>query len=109
MQSIKNQLGMIQIWHDPTESLLHPAARSEAQSLCSGRSEARGRGQRVVSFSFWGELETGYFRGIRDNLALMEELYPGWVMRLYVSSQRLGDEARRTLCDIQCNATISTV
>ena len=54
----------------------------------------------MVSFSFWGELETGYFRGIRDNLALMEELYPGWVMRLYVSSQRLGDEARRTLCDI---------
>ena len=63
----------------------------------------------MVSFSFWGELETGYFRGIRDNLALMEELYPGWVMRLYVSSQRLGDEARRTLCDIQCNNTISTV
>ena len=54
-------------------------------------------------------MQSGYFRGILDNLAMMETNYPGWVMRLYVSSARLSKESVRTICDIQCNQTISTL
>ena len=39
-------------------------------NLCSERSERRGTHQKVVSFSFWGEMETGYWNGIVDNLGL---------------------------------------
>ena len=40
-------------------------------NLCSGRSERRGPHQQVVSFSFWGEADTGYWNGILDNLGLL--------------------------------------
>ena len=62
-----------------------------------------------MSFSFWGKLESGYFRGVVDNLDLMRSLYPNWVMRLYVSRSKLDIDAINTICDIQCNVTISTV
>ena len=39
-------------------------------NLCSKISERRGSHQKVVSFSFWGEMETGYWNGIVDNLGL---------------------------------------
>ena len=54
-------------------------------------------------------MQNGYFRGILDNLAMMKKLYPGWVMRLHVSSARLSNESVRTICDIQCNQTVSTM
>ena len=52
--------------------------------LCSRRSQSRGRHQKVLSFSFWGNMDTGYWRGIVENLDLMELHYPDWVLRLYV-------------------------
>ena len=77
--------------------------------LCSRRSVASGPGQRVVSFSFWGELGTKYGRGVAENLQLMARLYPGWVMRLYVSTARLDNSSLETLCDIQCNNTFGNL
>ena len=77
--------------------------QSMTSNLCSGRSKSRGVQQKIVSFSFWGELKTGYFRGILDNLELMRTVYPGWVMRLYVSRVKTDEDAVSTLCDIQCN------
>ena len=91
------------------ESLSNPREVNETGNLCSKRSSRRGLDQKVVSFSFWGEMQNGYFRGILDNLAMMETLYPGWVMRLHVSSARLSNESVRTICDIQCNQTVSTM
>ena len=40
----------------------------DSGNLCSSRSSARGLHQRVVSFSFWGEMKTGYWEGIVANL-----------------------------------------
>ena len=37
-----------------------------------------------VSFSLWGD-ESKYTLGIIENAKLMPEVYPGWVMRVYVS------------------------
>ena len=91
------------------ESLSNPQKQNETGNLCSQRSSRRGSDQKVVSFSFWGEMKNGYFRGILDNLAMMETNYPGWVMRLHVSSAKLSNDSVRTLCDIQCNQTVSTM
>lgn len=91
------------------ESLSNPQKQNETGNLCSPRSSRRGLDQKVVSFSFWGEMKNGYFRGILDNLAMMETHYPGWVMRLHVSSAKLTNDSVKTLCDIQCNQTVSTM
>ena len=44
--------------------------------------------QKVLSFSFWGQMSSGYFNGIVGNLELMRTLYPDYVMRLYVSKAK---------------------
>ena len=85
------------------ENFSSSVTQSMTSNLCSGRSKSRGVQQKIVSFSFWGELKTGYFRGILDNLELMRTVYPGWVMRLYVSRVKTDEDAVTTLCDIQCN------
>ena len=91
------------------ESLSNPQKQNETGNLCSQRSSRRGSDQKVVSFSFWGEMKNGYFRGILDNLAMMETHYPGWVMRLHVSSAKLTNDSVRTLwfsvmrLSAQCN------
>ena len=63
-------------------------------TTCSLSAFERGSHQKVVAFTFY-ELESGeelgvksdksrhYFEGIVDNLSLMKEYYPGFVMRLY--------------------------
>ena len=62
-------------------------------TTCSPSAFARGSHQKVVSFTFYepesselgvkSEQTRHYFEGIRDNLSLMKEYYPGFVMRLY--------------------------
>ena len=63
-------------------------------TTCGPSAFERGSHQKVVAFTFY-ELESGeelgvksdksrhYFEGIVDNLSLMKEYYPGFVMRLY--------------------------
>ena len=40
--------------------------------MCGAAAAARGPGQRVAAFSFYGESDTGYWRGIRGNLDLLQ-------------------------------------
>ena len=67
-------------------------------TTCGPTAFERGSHQKVVAFTFYeseSDLEVKsdetrhYFEGIRENLALMKEYYPDFVMRLYyeVSSQ----------------------
>ena len=67
---------------------------------CSLRSERRGLHQRVVSFSFWGDLHTAYWTGVVENLRLMELHYPGWVLRLYVSEDLVSGDTPSKLCKL---------
>ena len=62
-------------------------------TTCGPSAFERGSHQKVVAFTFYEpeSSEVGvksdqtrhYFEGIRDNLSLMKEYYPGFVMRLY--------------------------
>lgn len=76
---------------------------SSKGTFCSKQSEKRGPGQRVVSFSFYGELKSAYFNGIAANLNSIQNFYPGWLMRLYVDSSTLNLNSSQVLCDLSCN------
>ena len=77
-----------------------------SQNLCSPASARRGDGQRVVSFSFYGDLTGRYWAGIRDNLELLPDFYPGWVMRLYVSREDNSLATVEQLCSLQCTSPL---
>ncbi|XP_049849060.1 uncharacterized protein LOC126317237 [Schistocerca gregaria] len=54
-------------------------------STCGEGATARGPGQRVVAFSYYGDVNNtrGYYTGIERNAAAIGGLYPGWTMRVY--------------------------
>ena len=69
---------------------------------------------RVVAASFWGDMQTGYYRGIVDNIRLTEvgqsipltlqEFYPGWIFRLYVDGGEMKNETKQQLCEVSCSS-----
>ena len=85
---------------NPSDFWDHQSSHNSSRNLCSIRSEKRGAHQKVVSFSFWGEMKTAYWNGIVENLELMEVLYPGWVLRLHVSRDLVTRETQTQLCDL---------
>ena len=58
-----------------------------SETSCSRAAYARGYGQNIVGFSFYGDPRSEhhkskkYYQGIVDNLKLMPKYYPGWIMR----------------------------
>ena len=69
---------------------------------------SRGKGQKVVGFSFYGDLNSdhskskGYFEGIKGNLDLMPKYYPGWIMRVYFDLDPK-HPVLKDLCDLACS------
>ena len=92
-------------------------AKNATLSTCSDSATARGPGQRVISFSFFGKHEKkgklshsalsstdNEFDGIMQNLKLVEKFYPAYSMRLYTDISDETDPTRHSnLCDIYCN------
>ena len=78
------------------------------QTTCGRDAWRRGVGQKIVGFSFYGDINTnmskkkGYFQGIVDNLKLMPRYYPGWVMRLYYDLED-ADPLMEDLCNLACH------
>jgi len=68
----------------------------------------RGPGQKIIGYSFYGDIEAAhedkkdYFLGIYENLKLMPKLYPGWIMRVYVDLDEK-DPIMEDLCELACS------
>lgn len=83
-----------------------------AESLCSSYSTSRGPGQKVISFSLYGNAAaangTFYNGGIEKNLEAMREHYPsGFLVRIYHDFDFGDGERLDVLCRISCrNADI---
>jgi len=68
----------------------------------------RGGNQKVISFTFFESSNEvpkndnirGYFMGIRENLNLIHQYYPGYVMRLYYQASKT---VKEQLCEIACS------
>ena len=84
-------------------------AVNEPPRSCIVSGEGSYLGQCKTSRRIVDSSTTKYGRGVADNLQLMARLYPGWVMRLYVSTARLDNSSVETLCDIQCNNTFGNM
>lgn len=77
-------------------------------TTCSKHAWARGRGQKVVGFSYYGDSASahhkakGYLQGIEDNLKAMPRYYPEWTMRLYYDLPP-EDPILDHLCNLACS------
>jgi hypothetical protein len=85
-----------------------------ARSTCSQRATDRGKGQKVISYSFYGPLDSAYFNGIVENLAGIQLLYSDYVMRLYYNRINVAQKEnnnndnsttkfQEALCELYCN------
>jgi hypothetical protein len=78
------------------------------QTTCGWDSFRRGATQKIVGFSFYGDMksklsiEKGYFEGLIENLKLMTSQYPGWIMRLYFDVDK-NDPLMNALCNLACS------
>ena len=76
----------------------HP---NHTASKCGESASARGPGQQIFSYVAYGPLGEKYANGINGNAELMEELFPGYVLRVYHDTQN--DSASMSkLCEIFC-------
>ena len=78
------------------------------QTTCSYDAFLRGPHQKVISFSFYGDINSdrskmkGYFEGIVGNLKLIPKFYPGWIMRLYYDLDK-NDPILKDICTLACS------
>ena len=75
------------------------------RTTCGGSAFARGPGQKVIGYTFFGRSDGGgserrYFDGIDLNAAAAAELYPGWTVRVY--HNLTGDTGLERLCAVAC-------
>ena len=69
----------------------------------------RGRGQKVVGFTFYGDVisnqskSRGYMKGIKEKLDLMSKYYPVWVMLVYRDLDRKHPALLKDLCHGACS------
>ncbi|XP_023332449.1 uncharacterized protein LOC111704444 [Eurytemora carolleeae] len=74
------------------------------KTLCGIHAESRGEKQKIISFSFFGDLKSVYYNGIENNLNYLDEYYPGWNMRLYLDPTNLNRNASHDLCTLSCKS-----
>lgn len=78
------------------------------KTTCGMDAFVRGSGQKVVSFSLYGDSSSdhwkkkAYFEGVRGNLELMRKYFPEWIMRIYFDLEP-GDPVLKELCNLACH------
>ena len=81
-------------------------ANYKVTSNCDTYATLRGRGQKVVAYSFYGDsskntrVRTHYLDQIQDRASEVAAQYPGWLMRIYFSADDAFSQS--ALCDIWC-------
>jgi len=82
------------------------ASHSPKETFCGEKVAGRGINQWVVSSSFFGKNGSKYAQGISENLKLIQDFYPGWLFRLHVNIESLGEDVADMLCNLHCSSTI---
>ena len=55
---------------------------------CNEKAQNQGTGQKVFSFSVFGESYNGYWWGIPTQVVWIEKLFPGWLVRFYTNQPK---------------------
>lgn len=79
----------------------HPI-QNFTQSTCDIYASQRGPHQKVVSYSFYGNITSPYFTGVAKNVEQVTQLYPGWVMRVYHGVDTHQPKNLAALCKLWC-------
>ncbi|XP_076046060.1 uncharacterized protein LOC143028182 [Oratosquilla oratoria] len=82
--------------------------RLEMISNCNDYATSRGPGQKVVSYTYYGDTKDPmiyhrYFSEIPNRAAEVMDKYPGWIMRVYHNVSDLDLEGQKLLCDVFCS------
>ena len=88
------------------ESKSPPKYRPLEESVCSNDATRRGTGQRVISFSMFGEKQKNiyYMKGLLKNVEAIKKYYPSqYIVRIYFNEQQLSSKSKKWLCDIYCS------
>ena len=72
------------------------------RSTCGQYASDRGPGQKIIAFTFYGNLNSKYFAGIASNAASIQSSYPGYVMRLYFNKNSMRRDGLNKICDLFC-------
>ena len=81
------------------------------QNSCGSDSKRKGAGQKIFSFSFYGDTNSdlhnrrAYFKGIRENIDIIKLNFPDWNVRIYHDFSR-NDPVYEQLCQIVCQEPI---
>jgi len=73
------------------------------KSSCGNFADLRGPHQKVVSYSFYGDTSSGYFKGIAVNMDLIRNLYQDWVVRVYHDIAPTNVKGSADLCELICS------
>lgn len=87
------------------DSAFVPDNTSDRFNWCSSESSLRGRHQKVISYVLYGKVNERYFSLIKNISSTAEEIYPGWIVRIYhnfVNQSGPEQEARDHLCNVYC-------
>ena len=60
--------------------------------------------KKIISFSLWGD-KTAYYYGMLENILKRNEIYPGWVIRIYYGEGSLISKfipIYQTFPDVEC-------
>ncbi len=80
-------------------------------SVCSDYATGRGRGQKVVSYSYFRISQKNntsdsddYLEGISKNYEAIQSYYPGFIMRVYTNVSEITEaKTHSDLCNLFCN------
>ncbi|KAL7644117.1 UNVERIFIED_CONTAM: hypothetical protein RMT77_004940 [Armadillidium vulgare] len=82
------------------------------QSTCSDFSTQRGKGQRVLSYSYYSIAKNltkdsiyfkRYFEAIKYRVREAKKLYKGWTVKIYTNVTREDSYVNEILCEVYCN------
>ena len=81
--------------------------RKFIHSICDNFSSKRNPGQKIVSYSFYGNsseksIRNRYLDPVQSRAEEIRRLYPDWVMRIYYDLEENDTLAKDRLCQIWC-------
>lgn len=81
--------------------------RKLTPSLCDNFSSMRNPGQKIVSYSFYGNsseisIQNRYLGNIQSRAEEIRRLYPDWIMRIYYDLEDNDVFVKEKLCQIWC-------
>ncbi|XP_068219365.1 uncharacterized protein [Palaemon carinicauda] len=85
-----------------SDGILEEMKLMYGESTCNDWATFRGPGQKVLSYSVFGNFKNDYFQGFERVVPQIIKAYPGWNLRFYFRLDTQNITIRNWLCDLAC-------